>query len=91
MKSADRKLLFYGLGSIAVGTAMRAVARHVWSSTRGTPAPEDPSDPHVDTKDAMIWTVGVALLSGFTKLAYRSLFADSFHQLAEDSDLVDTD
>ena len=74
-----------------IGTAMRAVARHVWSQTQGTPAPEDPSDPHVETKDAVIWTVGVALLSGFSKLIYRSMFSESFHQLAEDAEIVDTD
>ncbi|TRX60501.1 DUF4235 domain-containing protein [Fulvivirga sp. M361] len=89
MDTSDKKLLLYGIGSILVGTVIRAAARQLWQSTKGTPPPEDPGDPEVDTTQAMAWTVGLAVVSGVAKLLYRSAFSDQLSDLKEQSPLND--
>ncbi|MEM9855724.1 MAG: DUF4235 domain-containing protein [Bacteroidota bacterium] len=92
MRSTDKKLLLYGLGSVLIGTVIRSAARRIWLATQHTPPPEDLSDPEVDSKQAIAWTVGLALLSGLGKLMYRSVFSDQLIALKEESDIpIDTE
>lgn len=91
MNKSDKKLFIYGVGSLLVGMLIKAAARKIWSSTKKTPVPDNPADPKTDTVDAILWTTGLAALSGFGKLAYRSLFSPLASDLKDDAELLAQD
>lgn len=88
MNKGDRKVLFYGLGSLLVGAVIKAAARKIWHTAKDSPAPDNPADPEVKTAHAMIWTVSLALLTGFGKLLYRSVFSEDILEAKERASMI---
>ncbi len=88
MNKNDKKVFLYGLGSLLIGTVIRSAARQIWKSTNNTPAPDNPADPEVNTTHAMLWTVSLAVLSGFGKLLYRSAFGADMRALNEEASII---
>lgn len=62
------------IGGLAAAAVARKVVPIVWVAATGRPAVTDPSDPEVDTKDALFYAVltGIAVAIGRTLVSRRA-------------------
>ena len=62
------------VGGLAAAVVARKIVPIVWVAATGKPAVDDPTDPDVDTRDALIYAVltGVAVAVGRTLVSRRA-------------------
>ncbi|WP_432545263.1 DUF4235 domain-containing protein [Kineococcus sp. SYSU DK004] len=67
MSSMVWKFVGPGAGVLAAALASR-VTKKAWVSVTGSPPPDNPEDPDVAWKDAVVWALASGAIIGLTRL-----------------------
>ena len=70
--SENTKTILYIAGSSLTGLLVKKLADESYKATKGK-TPPDPSDKGESTMKAVVWTIGLAILTGLGQAVYKKL------------------
>lgn len=73
-----------GLSAVAAGVVARKTVELIWTRATGSKPPENPENPDVQLREAMLWAVATGVTIGVARMLATRSVAKAWHRATGD-------